>query len=157
DDATEARARRQAADAETRRLVDDTERRQEKVRQLMDRFDSLMDEHRYDLAELQAAAEVNKLAPDTPIAMSATTNSQMQGWLYNLDRIKLERQRQFLNTLYTCEVSSIPFPDDQPIVYPDASVWQDLTYRRKKYKQADLKTSGGAEKKINEELQKDTN
>ena len=39
----------------------------------------------------------------------------------------------------------MPFPDDQPVVYPDAAAWEELTIRRKKYTYTDLKTVGPAE------------
>ncbi len=52
----------------------------------------------------------------------------------------------------TVETALIPFPDDQPVVYPDAAVWEELTERRKKYTNVDLATVGKAEKKISEQL-----
>ena len=33
--------------------------------------------------------------------------------------------------MYQVELSSVPFPDDPPIVYPAAPIWEDLTNRRK--------------------------
>ena len=42
-----------------------------------------------------------------------------------------ERRKGVVDTLYQTEKSHIPFPDDPPIVYPDAEVWQQLTARRK--------------------------
>ena len=37
------------------------------------------------------------------------------------------------------KTSSVPFPDDPPIVYPDAPFWEELTIRRKKFASMDLK------------------
>ena len=50
-----------------------------------------------------------------------------------------QRQKAVVDTLYQVDRSCIPFPDDPPIVYPDAEVWQQLTARRKdKYSSMDL-------------------
>ena len=54
--------------------------------------------------------------------------------------------------MYTIETSAIPFPDEPPIVYPSAPVWEDLSNRRKKFASVDLKASGGAEERINAAL-----
>ena len=35
------------------------------------------------------------------------------------------------DTMYQIELSHIPFPDNPPIVYPDAPVWEELSKRRK--------------------------
>jgi hypothetical protein len=63
------------------------------------------------------------------------------------------RWRGFWNTMYQVELSSVPFPDDPPIVYPPAPFWEELTNRRKKYASVDLKTQGGAEQKISAALE----
>ena len=59
------------------RIVQSLERRQEKLRQLMDRFDSLMSEGRYLLAEETAAYEVQQLAPNLPDAVVAAKVSRL--------------------------------------------------------------------------------
>ncbi len=56
----------QAQADERLRIVQSLDRRQEKLRQLMDRFDSLMAEGRYLLAEETAAYEVQQLRPICP-------------------------------------------------------------------------------------------
>ena len=62
------------------------------------------------------------------------------------------RSKAVVDTLASVEVSFIPFPDDQPIVYPDAAVWEELTLRRQKYRSTDLKKFSPAEKKIKKAL-----
>ena len=66
-------------------------------------------------------------------------------------------KRRYVDTLYQVEKSFIPFPDDPPIVYPDAEIWQQLTARRKdKYSSMDLAKRGPAEKKIQDALKSPT-
>ena len=132
-------------------------RKQEKVRQLMERFDSLMDEGRYRFAEEVAANEANKLAPNAPATTLAMLQAQMIGYYNDFMGLRLARQKAVVDTLYQVEKSAIPFPDEPPIVYPDAEVWQQLTARRKeKYSSVDLSKQGPAEKKINDALKSPT-
>ncbi len=45
--------------------------------------------------------------------------------------VREARQKGVVDTLYQVELSHIPFPDNPPIVYPDAEWWQQMTIRRK--------------------------
>src|SRR5262249_8625421 len=54
------------------------------------------------------------------------------------------------------EQALVPFPDEPPIVYVAANQWEDLTLRREKYKAVDLVRQGSAERRIFEELNKNT-
>ena len=145
-----------AAALERLRVMSALESDQERVRQLMDRFNSLMDEGRYREAEESAAVEVQKIMPDMPIAVSAIRNSEQTRYYEQQLFVRNARDKAVLDTLYQSELASIPFPDDQPIVYPDASVWEELTLRRKKYAAVDLKEKGGAEEKIRKALEDTT-
>ena len=63
------------------------------------------------------------------------------------------RWTNYFDTLYEVEKSSVPFPDDPPIVYPAAPIWEELTNRRKdRYGSMDLKATGEAEKNIEKAL-----
>jgi hypothetical protein len=65
---------------------------------------------------------------------------------------RLARHKGAVDTLYQVELSHVPFPDDQPIIYPEASIWEDLTVRRKKFASVELSKKGGAEEKIRKAL-----
>ena len=57
--------------------------------------------------------------------------------------------RRAWDTMYQIELSHIPFPDNPPIIYPDAPVWEELSKRRKaRYASVDLKSQGEAESRI---------
>src|SRR5690606_35962221 len=66
------------------------------------------------------------------------------------------RNKAFVETLYQVELSQIPFPDEPPIIYPAADVWEDLTIRRKKYASVDLAKQGGSEERIFKALNENT-
>ena len=152
-----------AAAAKERLLVDrePAPQTEQKVKQLMERFNSLMDEGRYRLAEEAAAAEAVKMAAQrlprlagNPAPLLATLDSRQIGYYENFMELRVARQKGVVDTLYQVEKSHIPFPDEPPIVYPDAEVWQQLTARRKeKYSSMDLAKHGTAEKKIHDALE----
>jgi hypothetical protein len=159
--ATEFQARDQEAQAaisarnERQRLVLAIERDQEKVKQLMDRFDALMDEGRYELAE-ETAGEVADIKPDSTIAVSAVVNARQARNYTKAHELRILRQRGVVDTLYQVELAHIPFPDDEPIIYPAAPVWEELTLRRKKFASVDLKKTGPAEERIKQALEDST-
>ncbi len=132
-------------------------RNQEKVRQLMDRFNSLMNEGRYRLAEEAAAAEAVKVAPGNPVPEQAALFGRTKGYYEAAMALRLERQKGVVDTLHEVEKSHVPMPDEPPIVYPNAEVWQQLTARRKqRYSSMDLSSKGSAEKKIEDALKSPT-
>jgi von Willebrand factor type A domain len=156
----QARQERQASmSAASERLLaaSKLERNQLKVKELMERFNSLMSEKRYRDAEEAAASEAEKLVPGNPVPVLATLEARMVGYYSNFMDSRLARQKGVVDTLYQVEKSHVPFPDEPPIVYPDAEVWQQLTARRKeKYSSMDLAKKGSAEKKIEEALKSPT-
>lgn len=150
---------RQEADGaamDRQRISQALERKQEKLKQLMDRFDSLMDEGRYLAADEIGELEVAKIAPELPIAQSASLVAHMTGAREADLALRLARQKAVIDTLGTVEVSMMPMPDDQPIVYPPADEFQELSTRRKRYASTDLKKLTPAEKKIREALEAPT-
>ena len=95
--------------------------------------------------------------PDNPTPLLAHVETPMVGNYENFWQLRLERQKGVVDTLYQVEKSHIPFPDDQPIVYPDAEWWQQMTVRRKdKYSSMDLAKKGSAEKRIDDALKSPT-
>ncbi|MCE9557164.1 MAG: VWA domain-containing protein, partial [Planctomycetes bacterium] len=156
---TEEKRRAEEAAAirrERQALIDRVNRDDERLKQLMDRFESLMREGRYVEADQQVAAEARKLAPDSPTVRAASVFSQLRGAYQDQQRLLEQRNRAVLATLFEAEKSFVPFPDEPPIVYPSAEVWEELTIRRRKYASVDLHQSSPAERKINEQLKKTT-
>ncbi|MDX1948383.1 MAG: hypothetical protein SFU86_23540, partial [Pirellulaceae bacterium] len=146
-----------AAAIEMQRINDQLLLDQQRLKQIMDRFDSLMDEGRYDVAVNEVAPEVVKMAgPDAPISVSVTEGAQLQQNSRRNREVWLAKAKGFVDTLYQVELSQVPFPDEPPIVYPSAEKWEDLTIRRKKYAAVDLARQGGSEERIFNELNRNT-
>ncbi|MGA2033931.1 MAG: hypothetical protein ABSG68_16915 [Thermoguttaceae bacterium] len=147
-----------------RELVNDSlKRQQQKLKQLMDRFDSLMMEGKFAVAEEQAAAEAERMfqiydvRTQPAMLRAATLTSRAEGSLVDELTTRTARQKGFIAMLYQVEKSHVPMPDEPPIVYPDAEVWKELSARRKeKYSAQDLAHRGPEEKKIDEQLKSPT-
>jgi uncharacterized membrane protein YgcG len=149
------RARQEEKEAqgkELQRLTDALLADQLRLKQIMDRFDALMDEGRYDIADDEIAPEVERIAPDTIIRESVTTGGRLQRNYREIMALWEMREKMFVRTMYQVEHSHIPFPDEPPIVYLPADQWEDLTIRRAKYKAVDLGKQGGSEERIFNEL-----
>ena len=146
-----------ASAKERMRLVNAMESKQEKLHQLMDRFNSLMSESRYLLAEEGPAAEVQAIDPQAPIGIAATLSGRMTRYVEQTQQFRVLKQRGVVDTLAQAEIAAVPFPDDQAIVYPDKEFWQEMTLRRKKFASVDLKKQSQAEIKIRKALDEPTN
>lgn len=148
-----ARAQERLMAAKERALiVSRLEGEQGRIRQLIDRFDSLLLEQRYELAQEIGDHEVNRLAPGSTIAASSLHyGRELQYYQKNVATRKA-RSQAVVATLYQVDLAATPQPDDQPIVYPEASIWEELTMRRQKYAVVDLKEQGKAERRIHKAL-----
>ena len=144
-------AENRARGEEQYQLAKKAERESEKIKQLVDRFNALMDEGRYELAS-EAAVEAHREAPDLPITDQAVSMSGFASNHARLSRIRELKQVNFLSTLALVEEAHIPFPDEPSIIYPEKEFWQDITIRRDKWKAADLAEPGTAEERILSEL-----
>ena len=146
-----------------------TERRQ-RVKQLMEKFDALIDEGiglamsgENLSAEENFEAAIDEIAD--PIQNSAAGGSDRR--LGSLERwnpppadrclrkFRQLRHRGFVNALYEVERSAIPFPDEPPIGYPDAEFWERISTDRQKYKSIDLLGGDTKERRIYDALDKE--
>ena len=120
---------------------------EQKVDQLMARFDALMDEERYRDAE--ALADIaEEIEPGRPGLRGAELTARMVGYTADIMAVLDLRRKGFVDATYQIELSHVPTPDEPPILYPDPEVWQLLTERRKKYKAVDLTQHGPTETAI---------
>ena len=145
-----------AAAKEQMLINDNLLQKQQKMRQLIERFNSLMEEGHFTLAE-DVAIEAQQVDEQERVVASATIHARTEGNLDKGIKMRMERQRLVLATLWEVEKSHIPFPDEPPIIWPDAEVWQRLTASRKKrYEVMHLAERGSNEEKIIEQLDRPT-
>lgn len=128
---------------------------QQKVEQLMERFNALLDEDRFRDAEAVAAEAKEKL-PESPEMTTAVLTARNVGYTKLMDALRDARHRGFVDSLYAIEESHVPTPDEPPILYPPAEVWRELTERRRKYKSVDLSLSNPQRDRIKAALEEET-
>ncbi len=146
-----------AASKERTLVSENLQRKQQKVRQLMERFNSLMDEGRYRLAEEAAAAEAAAEVPECPVPVLATLHARMSGYHHDAMLTRIARQKGVVDTLFQEEKAHVPVPDEPPVVYPESGIWQELSARRtEKYSSMDLASRNPVERKIVDALKSPT-
>ncbi len=154
---------------ENLRIQDNLLRNQARIQQMLDRMNGLMIEGRWAEAEAVAGPDgalstfrrvPSAEAATDPDAIPATVGAAMDSSLFFNFMLGSENRdktnKAYLATLHLVDVSSIPFPDEPPIVYPSADVWRTLTKAREKYKSVDLKEPGTSEARILKELDEPT-
>jgi hypothetical protein len=153
-----------AAAAEERMLAEQSRQRdQQSVKQLMERFEYLIQEGKYKEAEEDTAGEAAKIVnsrmdrPGNPQVVDATLCARAGDALETQLLVRLAKQKGFLEAMLQVEKAHVPTPDVPSIVYPGGDVWRELSARRiEKYGAADLSRRGPAEKKIDEALKSPT-
>ncbi len=150
------------AQIEARRATaDQMQLEEEKLEQLLDRFAALIKEFEHgDDDAAEAAKEVARAAieiqPSLGGPAAAFLGAQAASQLRMAMRMRALRADRFLETLRQVELSHVPFPDEPPIRWPAAEVWQALTERRKKWGSVSLETQSKSEEKINKALDEQT-
>jgi tetratricopeptide (TPR) repeat protein len=119
-----------ARGAENVRIADE-----ERIRERVRLFGSLMDRARYEEAykeSLELQRELTAKGRAIPPSVHATyvmnTNAANIRDYEELRRVKEER---FLLTMLQVDKSHIPFPDEPPVAYPPAAYWKEITEMRK--------------------------
>ena len=119
------------ASSRERKLVNERlSRDMETEKQLIAKFNALIDDRQYlDAEEVAQIAE--EVDPNGVTPRVATLYSRQKRHHYLQQVARTARHKATFDTLYQHELSAIPFPDVPPIVYPDAEIWEELTNRRK--------------------------
>lgn len=136
------------------RLVEQMVLDEERLENLIDRVRALMEEGRHGddaaFAEAQAVAQVAvDLKPSEGTASAARFDAVAAEQLVRAFRLRSRRSDMFLETLHQVELSHIPFPDEPPVRFPPAAVWNALSQRRKaRYSSVDLKKNSPQEQRI---------
>nr|WP_271871035.1 vWA domain-containing protein [Planctomicrobium sp.] len=144
------------------RLIDFAEERDAKLEQMVDRIRALLIEgYQGDPGAFESAEAVGRGVlseyPNSAMGVSVVFVSEAAGQLDKAKRLQALRSDRFLETLYQVELSHVPFPDEPPVRYPPAEVWQALTILREKWKSVDLRNDSPNEQKIYDALDQITN
>ena len=139
----------------TQRLLADSDRRQETIKQLVERYDSLMRQQLFSDANTEVAPAVTAIDRDSVIDIVTNRESNIAANVQLMEDVLSKRRRAFVDALYLNELATIPFVDEPPIRYPPADVWQALSARRlERYGSIDLSGGNPAERRIFSSLSK---
>ena len=138
------------------RLEDDTTRRQERVRQLTERYQALLDEGRPEEAKRLADTELRQAAPDSAAAKSGPLVAEAIGNRAAEKSVRDAKTQAMFEAYNAEQRAAIPGSDDPGIVYPDAAVWKKLTAYRLAHTAPDNRKLSPAEVKIYKALKEPT-
>src|SRR5205807_1439674 len=128
----------------------------QKIQQLVDRFDALMAEQRWQAADDEITPELQRLAFGSPVESSVINGGRLLRHHIATEITRREREKGFLQTLYQTEIAQTPLSDEPPITYPSADRWEALTLSRKQYAAVSLGGQKPAEARLFEELSRVT-
>ena len=153
----QASEQRKAEQEAQQRVIDYGAEQNEKLKQLVDRIRALMDDGYHGdsnaFEEAEAVARiVESMTPNSALGAATVFTTEAAGQLSKAEHLRSLRYDRYLETLYQVELSHVPFPDEPPVRYPPASVWQNLTLKRKKWKSVDLHKDSPNEQKISDAL-----
>ncbi len=129
--------------------------KEDKLDQLMGRFDALMDEGRFGDAAVVGVAARNA-DPNEPTTQAASLTGEFARYYHEAISLRRQHDQMTLAALESINVAAVPYDDQEPIIYPDADVWLRLTKAREKYKEVDLASNSPSEERIFSALNEST-
>lgn len=103
---------------------------QQKIAELVEQFNDLLDEERYAEAEV-LARQIRELDPDSPITRLVTIKSKMAHRLARNQWISDQKEAGFVETMFNVdEASAVNVSDDHPIDFGDLKRWGELKKSR---------------------------
>jgi general secretion pathway protein D len=112
-----------ALDQEERFKID------QQIASLVETYNDLMDKKSFYEAEV-VAKQVGVLDPDSTIASLLISNSRNARRIGEYEQIKSIKEDKFIDNMLTVDEAAIPFDDREPLLFPNAKEWSDLTKRR---------------------------
>ena len=101
----------------------------ERLAKLVDEFNKLMDEQRFPEAEI-VAKRANEMAPDEPVVRQLVWVSKFARANFNNGSIRDEQDESALAAWESVDEAGIPFDDRNPMRFPNARKWEELTKSR---------------------------
>ena len=118
--------RREVARAQQAKLS-----KQEKLAQLVNQYNQLMEDQRYEEARV-VAKQASELDPRNPVCVQIEIQSRMADRLRRQLQIRADKEEGFVNAMESVDKGSIPFDDRDPYRFQNAKDWKKLTASRRK-------------------------
>ena len=147
----------QSSQAASKRLISESERRNSTVKQLVERFNSLLQQQLFEAANSEIAPQISAIDRASTIDVVTNIESSMSANEHLIKDAVNKRSRAFVDSLYLNEKLLAPFVDEPPQIYPTADVWQALSARRReRYGSIDIVGGNEAEGRIQRALNERT-
>ncbi len=104
---------------------------QNKLAEITDEFNVLMDQQRWEEAEL-LARQARELAPEHEVVRVMTLQSKFARRFATNWALQQEKEEAVYTTLHSVERSAVPFNDDQPYLMPNVRDWVILSDSRRR-------------------------
>ncbi|NLF09252.1 MAG: hypothetical protein GX594_14935 [Pirellulaceae bacterium] len=105
---------------------------QEKLALMIDEFNRLMDEQRYEEAQI-VAKRAAELDPENPVVVQVLLQAKFVNNLVRAKAIQAASEEGFVAALGNVQEAGIPFDDNNPYQFPDLREWRDITDSRKRF------------------------
>ena len=125
---------------------------QNKIAELVEQFNQLMDERRYPEAEM-LARQARELDPENPVTQTLTWKAKFAIRIAEPNSIKDLKEAGFYEQMTAVDRSSIPYNDENPIQF-DAKRWGDISVGRRKMLERQQRRLSPAEQEIQRSLSK---
>jgi general secretion pathway protein D len=103
--------------------------KQNKLAELVEQFNNLIDEQRFAEAEV-IAKQAHELEPEAEVVRSMLLTSKFAWRVQEQNRIRDDKEKGFYDTMTGVEQSAIPFDDRHPLVFGDVKDWNRLSRSR---------------------------
>ena len=110
-------------DQEERQKID------QQIASLVETYNDLMDKRSFAEAEV-VAKQVGLIDPGSTIASLLISNSRNARRIGEYESIKAIKEDKFIDNMLTVDEAAIPFDDREPLLFPNARDWDELTKRR---------------------------
>ncbi len=113
------------------RSLDQEERAKidQQIASLVDTYNDLMEKGSFAEAEV-VAKQVGQLDGKSIIASTLIASSRNARRIAEYEEIKAIKEDKFVDNMLTVDEAAIPFDDRQPLLFPNAKDWDELTKRR---------------------------
>ncbi len=101
----------------------------QQIASLVEAYNDLMDKGSFAEAEV-VAKQVGQLDRNSTIASLLISNARNARRIGEYETIKAIKEDKFVDAMMTVDEAAIPFDDRQPLLFPNAKDWDELTKRR---------------------------
>lgn len=103
--------------------------KQNKLAELVEQFNNLIDDQRFAEAEV-IAKQAHALDPEAEVVRSMLLTSKFAWRVQEQNRIRDDKEKGFYDAMTGVEQSAVPFDDRRPLVFGDMKDWSRLSRTR---------------------------